>query len=536
MNRNNNDYLTESISEAVLSVAKQIPQKTAITYMNRHISYKTLLQKVQKLAVSFFELGIKRGDIVLIALPNIPQAVYTLYALNRIGAVPAFVSPLSAEAELQFYINKCKCQFIIALDVLCEKFLKVFKAVGERRLIITSPFDELFFPFLGKKQQALSWNNMMKNKNSKNIFISSQKADDTAVILFSGGTTGAPKAVELTNLNLNALAKGTEAACGKDVREVKMLSVLPVFHGFGLGICIHTVLFFGGNVLLVPRFDFQKTGKIIAKNMPQYITCVPAMLEPIMKSKYLKKADLSFLSGVFSGGDRLDLVLGERFNEFLFTHNAKIKIRQGYGLTECVAASCLMPDLIQKDGSVGKPYPETLYKIVKPDTLEEVSFGIEGEICISGKTVMKGYLDDRDENKKVLRYHKDGKLWLHTGDIGYIDKDGFVYFKGRIKRIIISNGHNVYPAEIEKALMKLNNIKECCAVGVKDLRKIQSVAVFVVTHQKGVYTKEQIIKHLEACISKHAIPKYIYFTQKLPKTNFGKVAYKELEKLAESNI
>lgn len=529
---NYDEFEALSISEAVLSVAKENLKNTAITYMNKKISYKTFLQKIKKLSLAFFSFGVKKGDVVLVALPNIPQAVYILYALNRIGAVPAFVSPLSAEAELELYIKKCRSSIIVALDEHYEKLLRVMAKTGDKTLILTSAFDEIIFTAKKSLPKVVHWNALFKNK-SENIYISPLKPKDTAVILFSGGTTGTPKAVELTNLNLNALALGTESACEKGVERVKMLSVLPVFHGFGLGIAIHTVLFFGGNILLVPRFNAEKVGRIIRRNKPDYLAFVPAILEPIINAKTLKSADLSHVLGVFSGGDTLNSELKNRFDTFLSKHKAKTHIRQGYGLTECVAASCLMPDNKSKADSVGLPYRDTEYKIVTPYTCDEAPEGSTGEICISGKTVMKGYLDDKYETQRVLKHHSDGNLWLHTGDLGCIDDEGFVYFKGRLKRVIISNGHNVYPSEIENALNKLPYIKECCAVGVSDNRKVQAVALFAVLKQNEIVKKEDILKHLQSYVSKYALPEYVYFIDSLPKTHLGKVAFKELEKTAE---
>ncbi len=532
-------YPNLSISEAVLSVAKENKDKTAMSYFGKSITYKKLLLKVERLSIALFDTGVRKGDRVLVALPNVPQAVYVLYALNRIGAVPAFVSPLSAEAELEFYIRKCRCDFVIALDILYEKLLKVFEKTRDRTLIITSPVDEIGFTFKSKKPKAILWQDLLNKKKRGNIYISSQKCDDTAVILFSGGTTGTPKAVELTNLNLNALAVGTEAVCERNVRGVKMLSVLPVFHGFGLGICIHTVLYFGGNALLVPRFDPQKVGKLITKRKPHYLAAVPAMLEPLMNSKALKKADLSCLFGVFSGGDSLNTELQHSFNSFLSRHNSNVQIRQGFGLTECVAASCLMPDKEQKPQSVGKPYPDTLYKIVKINTSEEAPCGEAGEICISGKTVMKGYFDDEAETQKVLKKHSDGKVWLHTGDVGFKDNNGFVYFKQRLKRIIITNGYNVYPSELEKVLLMHEKVTDCCVVGVKDKRKIQAVVAFAVLknpEDESDDTKIELVKYLEGFVSKQAKPKSIFFIGNIPKTPLGKTAFAELESIAESSI
>ena len=352
-----------SISEAVLGVAKENLRRTAITYLGRKISYKKLYKKVIDLSLAFYSMGLKKGDVVLVVLPNIPQAVYVLYAFNRIGAIPAFVSPLSAEYELEEYIKKCKTKVIIAFESLYEKFIGIFNRTGLKKLVLTSTFDEIGFNITRKKENAVLWSELFKLRSKANVFLNSSKAEDTAVILFSGGTTGKPKAVELTNLNLNALATGTESACCEEVRGVKMLSVLPVFHGFGLGICVHTVLYFGGECILVPRFESENAGRIIKRQKPQYLAVVPAMLSPLMNSKAMAKADLSGLSGVFSGGDSLSAELQETFNNFLLKHNASVRIRQGYGLTECVASSCLMPADSSRLESIGNPYPNTMYKI-----------------------------------------------------------------------------------------------------------------------------------------------------------------------------
>lgn len=528
-----------SISEAVLSVAKDNYNKTALTYMNIKISYKKLLCRVEELSSALFSLGVRKGDIALVTLPNIPQCVYCLYAFNRIGAVPAFVSPIASVGELKTYIEKLKPSVIIALDTLCEKLEEIDYIVAETPVVLTSSLDELFPFSCVRRSKALNWHQLLKDRQKRNIFISPQRHCDTALILFSGGTTGKPKAVEISNRSLNALAEGTASACVREVNGVKMLSALPVFHGFGLGICLHTVLYFGGNALLVPRFKPEAVGRLISKEKPQYIACVPAMLKSLQEASSLRKADLSCLSGVFSGGDSLSVKLEDSFNKFLADHGSTVGVRQGYGLTECVAATCLMPEGVKKSDCIGKPYEEVFYKIVGKTCDTELPRGEVGEICISGAMVMKGYFEEEEETAKALKIHNDGKRWLHTGDMGYMDTEGFVYFKGRFKRVIITNGNNVYPSEIESVLLAHPKVSECCVVGVKDSVKMSVVAVFAVlkkTEADVTQIKGELSEYLEKFISKSAKPKYYYFMESLPKTPLGKIDFSELQRIAEEKI
>lgn len=529
-----------SISERLFATAKENRGNTAVTFMGKKISYKKLLQKVQKTALAFYHLGIKSNQKVLVALPNIPQAVYVLYALNRLGAAAVFVSPLSAEKELEFYIKKCGAAAIVTLAVTYEKHKDVFNNSANTPVIITDCLDEVSpIPKVSRKKGAVLWREFISGTLEENIYLSPQASDDTAVVLFSGGTTGVPKGVELTNLNLNRLAEKTALICDSFINGASMLAALPVFHGFGLGICIHTVLLFGGNVLLISHFKPEKAARLILRRKPEYLACVPAMLEPLMNTRSLKNARLGFISGIFSGGDSLPFELEEKFNEFTAARKCKVKIRSGYGLTECVAASCLMPSNEVRPLSVGKPYPGTLYKTVKPGTDITADNGKTGEICICSDTVMKGYLNDPEETHRVLKYHDDGRLWLHTGDLGYIDGDGFVYFKQRLKRMIVTNGINIYPCELEKVLLKHPDVKECCVLGIKDKSKGQVPVAFVVLKENCTSNenmKLQIIKYLQRYFSGRSMPRYVFLTDSIAKNSLGKIIYPKLTELAQKMI
>ena len=378
------------------------------------------------------------------------------------------------------------------------------------------------------------WNSFIKNgKAYKAEYAVRRKAEDPAAILYSGGTTGKTKGILLSNLNFNALAAQIIATNKMFKPGDKMLAVMPIFHGFGLGVSIHSMVANGGRCILIPRFNAESYAKLLKKHQPNFIAGVPTLYEALLRLPSLDKVNLSCLKGVFSGGDSLSIELKKRFDKFLKDHGAHVVVREGYGTTECVTASCLTPVHMEKEGSIGLPFPDTYYKIVKVGTCEEVPYGEEGEICISGPTVMMEYVNDPEETANTLKTHDDGHVWLHTGDLGMMDDDGFVYFRQRIKRMIVTSGYNVYPSQIENVLDAHEYVHMSCVIGVPDPLKIQKVVAFVVL-KPGIKPTEEVraelYRYCEKYVAKYAIPKRIEFRDMLPKTLVGKVAYRDLEK------
>ena len=314
---------------------------------------------------------------------------------------------------------------------------------------------------------------------------------------------------------------------------------MPIFHGFGLGVGIHTALVGGGTCILVPQFNIKTYAKLLTKKQPNFVPGVPTLFEALLRTDMLEGADLSFLDGMFSGGDSLSVELKRKVDEFLKEHKAKIQIREGYGTTECVTACCLTPKDYARSGSIGVPFPDTYFKIVTPGTEEEVEPNIEGEICISGPSVMICYVDNPEGTAQTLRRHADGRIWLHTGDLGTMDVDGFVYFRQRIKRMIITSGYNVYPSQLENIIDGHEKVLISCVIGVKDKYKMQKVKAFVVL-RPGVEPTEEVRQELmEYCrkhIAKYAMPYEIEFRTELPKTLVGKVAYRVLEEEANAQV
>ena len=313
---------------------------------------------------------------------------------------------------------------------------------------------------------------------------------------------------------------------------MKMLSIMPVFHGFGLGVCIHSMLTSGGRIILVPRFTPKSYAKDLVKHRCNFIAGVPTLYEALLRLPNMGSADLSCLKGVFSGGDSLSIQLKKKLDQFLLDHNANIQVREGYGTTETVTACCLTPSHKHKEGSIGIPFPDTYIKIVAPGTSQELPYGEEGEILLSGPTVMKEYMHHPEETAQTLQTHEDGLTWVYTGDLGTMDSEGFVYFKGRAKRMIVSSGYNIYPAQLENILDTHPLVQMSCVIGVPDPYKMQKVKAFVKLVPEAApseATKAVLMEYCRKNIAKYSLPYDISFKDDMPKTLVGKVAYRILE-------
>ncbi len=541
-------YYQGSMYDKVAEIAEHYPNYIAYDFLGIKTQYKQFIKKVDDCARALAAIGVKEGESVTICMPNAPQAVIMFYAINKIGAIANMVHPLSSEKEIEFCLKQAASVVCITLDQFYGKFENIRKDITLRSLIITSVKDELssikkkgYYLAEGHKIQKVPataeviwWEKFLRDGNHYHgPFHAVRKAEDPAVILYSGGTTGTQKGILLSNLNFNALGQQIIATNPMFKPGDKMLAVMPIFHGFGLGVCIHSMLSQGGRCLLIPRFNPETYAKLLKKHKPNFIAGVPTLYEALLRLKTLDRVDLSCLKGVFSGGDSLSVELKKKLDSFLKDHNAVITVREGYGTTECVTACCLTPPHWQKEGSIGFPFPDTFFKIVKPGTVDEVPYGEEGEICLTGPTMMLEYINNPEETADTLKAHSDGHTWLHTGDLGKMDEDGFVYFRQRIKRMIVTSGYNVYPSQIENILDAHELIHMSCVIGVPDPYKMQKVIAFVVLKPGVTLTEDEaraeIYKYLEKNVAKYAMPKEISFRAELPKTLVGKVAYRVLE-------
>lgn len=540
-------YPEGTLFDAFQDAAKRYPELTAYEFMGKRTDYAAAIAEVLRCAKALRVIGIRENDRVTICLPNCPQAVTMFYAVNVVGAIANMVHPLSSEGEIRFYLEDSRSVAAITLDQFHEKFQNARKGTQLKTLIIASVKDALSpvmklgyavtqgrkVPPVPKDTDALLWKDFMKRGSAfKGSPFVKRDATDPAVILYSGGTTGTTKGILLTNLNFNALGLQLVSSNECFTSGVIMLSIMPMFHGFGLGVGVHTMLMNGGNCILVPRFTPDSIAGLIKKHRPNFMAGVPTLYEAILRSPASRDLDMSCFKGIFSGGDSLSVELKKRFDKFLREHGGTIEIREGYGTTECVTASCVTPERESREGSIGVPLPDMYYKIVRPGTEEEIAYGEEGEICLAGPTVMVEYVNQPEETAATLKVHADGMTWVHTGDLGFMDEDGFIYFRQRIKRMIITSGYNVYPSQIENILDANEYIHMSCVIGVPDPLKVQKVKAFVML-KPGVIpsdlVKNEIYEYCTKHIAKYAMPYDIEFRAILPKTLVGKVAYRELE-------
>ncbi len=539
----------EYLHNAVLKYSDLI----ALEYYGKNITYKDFYERIKKVAKSLKAIGVKEKDIVTICMPNTPEAIITFYAVNMIGAIASMIHPLSSENEIEFYIDATSSKYVLTINLFAEKVINAAKRCNVEKIIISDVSDSMF-KFMkraikfydGFKKIMYSFDNptikydnvVIKWKDFyhfgdyyDNEYEYKGSTNDEAVILYSGGTTGKPKGVKLSNLNFNALAKQCVYEFNEYVPGDSILLILPIFHGFGIGVSTHTILTHGMKCVLIPRFIPDDFAKLIRRYKPVFLTGVPTMYEALIKnidnSDYLKSVKYCI-----SGGDLLSKELRERVNNYLLSHGSSAQIRVGYGLTESTAACILTPKYYFREGAIGKPFQDTEVKIVRPGTTRELKNNRNGEICISGPTIMLGYLNEEEETKNTLKIHDDGKVWLHTGDLGYIDKNGVIFFVSRLKRMLVTSGYNIYPMYMEKIIEGHPAVEKCVVVGIHHPYKKQVPVACIVLKENYTSSAEltlDIKKYCEKSIAKYAMPYKYEYIKSVPKTIIGKINYKKLE-------
>ncbi|HQQ88038.1 MAG TPA: AMP-binding protein [Smithellaceae bacterium] len=538
------EYPRVSMYEAVRLSAAEHLDEPAYDFLGHTSTYRKFMEDIDHCADALAAIGVKKDDRVTISMPTSPQGIICFYAVNKLGAVSSMIHPLSPAKEIEFYLNVAKSKFALTLDAFYSKFKEVKDKTPLEKLILARipdylpPLKRIGFnltmgrkiPKVPKDPMAIWWRDLMRGQYPPAPTIQVD-TDDLAVILYSGGTTGVPKGIMLSNMNFISEGKMV-SEWGKMGDADSILAILPIFHGFGLGVCVNACFMGGGKTILVPTFTPETVAELVYKHKPSFVVGVPTLYDALSRNPKFCKADLSCLRGTFSGADTLPRTVKERFEEVVKKRGGTVQLLEGYGLTEAVTAIMSMPLNQYREGSIGVPFPDMLAKIVRLGTTEETPCGEEGEICVSGPAVMMGYLDQPQETADTLRKHPDGRIWLHTGDIGTMDEDGFFYFKLRQKRMIKSSGMNVYPAQVEDILYHHPDVQEACVIGVPDEAQVQRVKGFVVLKDAKKASPEmekQLINFCQEHLIKWSCPREIEFRDSLPKTLVGKVAFNVLE-------
>ncbi len=555
------EYPDATLYELVRTAALRFPQYPALSFMGRRISYTDTLAAIDQVARALSAIGFQAGEVATICLPNVPHAAIFFYAVNRLGGICNMVHPLSPADELAHYIRTARSDYLIILDAFLARQTTMLAGSRIRKTIVCSIMDYLslglkvgFYLTKGRKikpmpQDAryIRWPDFCAlgqpamNSTAAGAGAYERRIDPRAcaVYLHSGGTTGEPKTIMLSSYNFNILALqgpyiiGITDMTSFDPTGHSMVTILPLFHGFGLCMGLHTMLVNGMMSILVPQFTPDVLADVIIKEKPSYIAAVPTLFEGILQNKKLQRADLSCLRAVFCGGDTLTADLKDRFDRFVRERNGGCTLREGYGLTETVTVCAVNPSGEARADSVGLPLSDVLMKVVVPGTAETVAPGVDGEFCINAPTMMLGYLDDEEATRETIRRHPDGLDWVHTGDFGNMDADGYLHFKQRIKRILKVSGVPVFPSQVEDIISAVPGIRLACVIGVPHPYKMQTVKAFVVAenpHADQAALRQMIIDACSKRLIQYAVPRDIEFRDDLPRTKVGKIDFIALER------
>ncbi len=540
--------------EYVRSNNQNYPDDIALIYFGRRISYKRFISTIDQTAAAFAELGIKRGDVVTIQALTVPQVVYTIYALSKLGAVANLIYANSNPEAVIASMAETDSEVLVIMEPIYQALRVGLADAKLKKIIVMGIQDEMDFitktvysaasraKTIKSDDRVQSWADFYATGKNRLVQSRGQSADPV-IMVYTGGTTGKSKAVVLSNHNINAGAL-QYVYLGFE-RQNTMLCALPPFIAFGITVTLHAPLAFGIKTALCVGSDPTEIASFVQKYRPNYVICGTAQAEKMMTALQDKKTDLSFIKRFSLGGDVLPENLEEKLNDFLISHNAKIQTGQGYAMSETSATTTATTRTVEKTvykkGTVGIPLVHTVIKIVDPDTGEIQKYGHNGEICIHGPCTMMEYFNQPEETSNVLKVHDDGLLWVHTGDIGSVDEDGFITISGRIKRMILTfeDGvcHKVFPKLLEDEFAKCDCIKAVSIVGKgrQDESLVNDLIVFAV-REDGVseaFAEAALHKFAEEHFETYERPRKYIFVDALPRTTIGKVDYRALEKEAE---
>ena len=516
--------------------------ETALEYFGRKITYADFIVQVKRTTAALRAMGVQKGEILTVVSVMTPEIIYLFYAADRMGATLNLVDPRYSAEGIHDYITEVNSRILVCLNVTYDRCVQAAKRTHVEKVLVLSPANSLPMPLqLGYKMKNPDRNRYASNVIHWNDFIQKGKGQNTTaepfdpthacVVVHTGGTTGSPKGVMLSDSNFNAIAQQFAAFDQLMCRGQKLMNIMPPFIAYGYACGVHLPLSLGLTVLIVPNLDPAKLGSLVLKHKPEHMFGVPSHYQQMAADPKLKDADLSFIRNYAAGGDSIAQGAEQTVNDFLAAHGVK-----GYGMTEVSSAATAAAGHNNKPGSVGIPLVNTLVSVFDPGTDHELPIGQRGELCISGPTLMLGYYGMPEETANLLRRHSDGRVWAHTGDLGYMDEQGFVYVESRIKRIIIRHdGFKVFPSMIENVISRHPAVQQCSVVGCADKDHVQGRLPFVylVLEPSAVAKKKQIIRELrEMCAE--GLPEYVQpiaykFISSMPMTPIGKVDYRRLE-------
>ena len=537
-----------SIYEYLVQCNRDYPKDTAILYLGRIITYGELFHRIDETAAAFAALDVKPGEIVTVALPSIPEALYTVYALNKLGAVANMIHPLAGEQEMVNYLNEVKSRVAVLYEgsyAIVKNRLKeteveraVVVSAGESLPLRIKPFFFLKSPRAKLTASAglLNWSDFIRGGRGVAVTAFVKDPQTLALISHTGGTTGEPKGVMCSDYNVNALCY--QIVCSFNYnREGCSLVVLPPFINYSLVEAMMAMLAIGYQLVLLPAYQPNHFAQYIIKYRPTVVLSIPPYWEALLDCSKPDSLDLSCFEHIYYGGEGMTEEMERKINEFLLKHGSKSELCKGLGSTELVAAATQSTPEMNPLGSVGVPLICTNCKIVEQDTTEELTYGQIGEICFAGPTLMMGYYNKPEATDAIVKYHADGQRWLHTGDLGYLDENGVLYVTGRIKRILMTKGQDgnitkIFPDRIEKTVSEHEAVVVCCAIGVPDEKRINYPVVYVVCKpETGELEQitEQILALCQKELPDYMVPAAVIYRDDLPRTSRGKIDYRALE-------
>lgn len=527
------------VHEMFEHAAQKFSDHTALSFLGTAITYKQLRESIIRCAGALQHLGVLPKERVMLWLPNCPQMVISFYAALSIGSIVVPANPLYSEKELEYQLNDSGAQTLITLDLLFARVNSIKDRTLLKKIVVGTiqdylpPLKKVLYPLFGKPSGEVP---ELKESEDIVLFRNLVRSDyepvpvpdihpyDIAVLQYTGGTTGTSKGAMLSHRNIvcNNMQMRHWYYIVREGQEI-FISVLPFFHSYGLSVAMNLPLSVGATLILMPRFIPKDVLKAIAHYKATFFPGIPAIYAALNTAKETRKYDISSVNYCISGSAPLPLSVLSNFEQI-----TKSTIIEGYGLTEASPVTHCNPIQNQrKIGSIGLPLPDTDCKIVDLETGQELPSGNEGELCIRGPQVMQGYWRKPDETSLVL---KDG--WLHTGDIARMDADGYFYIVERKKDMIISEGYNVYPLELDAFLMSHAKVSEAAVVGVPDELRGEKIIAYVVLKEGATATQDEIIKYCRDNLAKYKIPRRIIFTEQLPKSLVGKVLRRVLREEA----